>query len=178
MKIFAETERLILREIVPSDLDGMFELDSDPEVHQYLGNKTVSDKNQISQTINFVRQQYTDRGIGRWAIIDKRTNDFIGWTGLKFVTELTNDHKNYYDLGCRLRRKYWGQGIATETALISIDYAFNNLELEEVYAAASCENLASNKILQKIGMSFIETFYYEDILCNWYKIVRTKNEAC
>jgi ribosomal-protein-alanine N-acetyltransferase len=71
MKIFAETERLILREIVPSDLDGMFELDSDPEVHQYLGNKTVSDKNQIAQTINFVRQQYTDRGIGRWAIIDK-----------------------------------------------------------------------------------------------------------
>lgn len=177
MKIFGETERLILREIVPSDLDGMFELDSDPEVHRHLGNKTVSDKNQIAQTINFVRQQYIDLGIGRWAIIDKRTNDFIGWTGLKFVTELTNGHKNYYDLGYRLRRNYWGQGIATETALISLDYAFNNLELDEVYAAASCENLASNKILQKIGMSFIETFYYEDILCNWYKIVRTKNEV-
>ena len=99
MKIFAETERLILREILQSDLDGMFELDSDPEVHKYLGNKIVSDKNQIAKVIDFVRQQYIDNGIGRWAVIDKRTNAFIGWTGLKFVTELTNGRKNYYDLG-------------------------------------------------------------------------------
>lgn len=170
MKIFAETERLILRELLTSDVDGMFELDSDPEVHKYLGNKVISDKNQIAKVINLVRQQYIDNGIGRWAVIDKRTNAFIGWTGLKFVTELTNGHMNYYDLGYRLIRKYWGQGIATETALICLDYAFNELKIEEVYAAASCENLASNKILQKVGMSFIETFYYEDIKCNWYKI--------
>ncbi len=170
MKIFAETERLILREILQSDLDGMFELDSDPEVQKYLGNKIVSDKNQIAEVINFVRQQYIDNGIGRWAVIDKRTNAFIGWTGLKFVTELTNGRKNYYDLGYRIVRKYWGQGIATETAMLSLDYAFTKLKINEVYAAASCENLASNKILQNIGMSFIETFYYEDIKCNWYKI--------
>ncbi len=174
MKIFAETERFILREILQSDLDGMFELDSDPEVHKHLGNKTISDKNQIAQVINFVRQQYIDHGIGRWAIIDKRTNAFMGWTGLKFVTEVTNGHKNYYDLGYRLIRKYWGLGIATETALISLNYAFNTLKIDEVYAAASCENLASNKILQKVGMNFIETFYYEDINCNWYKIDKNK----
>jgi ribosomal-protein-alanine N-acetyltransferase len=172
MKIFAETERLILREILETDLDGMFELDSDPEVHHYLGNQTVSDKNQTAKVINYVRQQYIDNGIGRWAVIDKRTNAFIGWTGLKFVTELTNGRQNYYDLGYRLKRVYWGQGIATETALISLDYAFNKLKIDEVYAAANCENLASNKILQKVGMRFMETFYYEDILCNWYKIDR------
>jgi ribosomal-protein-alanine N-acetyltransferase len=101
MKIFAETDRLILREILQSYLDGMFELDSEPEVHKYLGGKKVSDKNQIEKVIDFVRQQYTDHGIGRWAVIDKRTNAFIGWTGLKFITELTNGHKNYYDLGYR-----------------------------------------------------------------------------
>jgi RimJ/RimL family protein N-acetyltransferase len=177
MKIFAETKRLILREILESDLDGMFELDSDPEVHKYLGNKTVSDKNQIVEVIAFVRQQYIDNGIGRWAVIDKRTNAFIGWTGLKFITELTNGFKDYYDLGYRLIRKYWGQGIATETALISLDYAFNKLKIEEVYAAASCENLASNKVLQKVGMSFIETFCYEDIKCNWYKIDKNIYES-
>lgn len=42
MKIFAETERLILRELLPSDDYGMFELDSDHEVHRYLGNKPVT----------------------------------------------------------------------------------------------------------------------------------------
>jgi RimJ/RimL family protein N-acetyltransferase len=170
MKIFVETERLILRELLPSDLEGMFELDSDPEVHKYLGNKIVTDKNQIAEIINVVRKQYIDNGIGRWAVIEKSTNNFIGWTGLKFVTELTNGRKNYYDLGYRLRRKYWGQGIATETTIASLDYAFNKLKVNEVYAAASCENIASNKILQKVGLSLIETFYYEDIKCNWYKI--------
>lgn len=170
MKIFAETERLILRELLKSDADGMFELDSDPLVHQYLGNKTINNINQSIELIDFVRQQYIDHGIGRWAIIDKSTNDFIGWSGLKFVTELNNGHQNYYDVGYRLIRKYWGKGIATETAIIALDYAFNTLNTNEVYAAAHCENGASNKILQKIGMNFIETFSYQNFMCNWYKI--------
>jgi len=174
MKIFAETERIILREILPTDVDGLFELDSDPEVHRYLGNKPVTDKAKIVEVINFIRQQYEDNGIGRWAIIDKKTNNFIGWTGLKFVTDLTNNHQNYYDLGYRLIRKYWGQGIATETAIVSLEYAFNKLSVNEVYAAASIDNVSSNKILKKVGLKFIETFYYEDTKCNWYKI--EKNE--
>ncbi|MDB5263539.1 MAG: acetyltransferase, ribosomal protein N-acetylase [Adhaeribacter sp.] len=53
MKIFAETERLVLREILPTDIDGMFELDSDLEVHRYLGNKPVTNKDQIIDVINF-----------------------------------------------------------------------------------------------------------------------------
>jgi ribosomal-protein-alanine N-acetyltransferase len=175
LKLITESERFILRELLPTDCDGMFELDSDPEVHRYLGNKPTTDKAQIIEVINNVRKQYSDHGIGRWAIIDKTTNEFIGWTGLKFVTEMTNNHQNYYDIGYRIRRKFWGQGIASETAAFCLDYAFNVLEVNEVYASASIENGGSNKILQKIGMNFIETFFYEDIECNWYKIERSEN---
>jgi RimJ/RimL family protein N-acetyltransferase len=176
VKIFAETERLILREILPSDIDGMFELDSDPEVHKYLGNKPITNKKEIVAIIDSVRQQYVDNGIGRFAIIDKKTNAFMGWTGLKLETRLTNNHQNYYDLGYRLIRKYWGKGIALESAIVSIDYAFKKLNLEKLYAAASCENIVSNKILQKVGLKFIETFYYEDIKCNWYRIDKNDYE--
>lgn len=176
MKVFAETERTILREILPTDIDGLFELDSDPEVHRYLGNKPVADKNQIIDVINFIRQQYVDNGIGRWAIIDKKTKDFIGWTGLKFVTDLTNKHKNYYDLGYRLKKKYWGQGIATETAFASLDYAFNKLNANEVYAMADCQNDGSNKILKKVGLNFIERFDLDGIEHNWYKIDKSGYE--
>ena len=174
MKIFAETERLILREILPTDVNGMYELDSDPEVHKYLGNNPVSDINQIADGINFIRQQYIDNGIGRWAIIDKKNNNFIGWSGLKFVTEKTNNHKNYYDLGYRLIKKYWGQGIATETAIASLEYAFDKLETKEVYSIADCENIGSNHILKKVGFKFIETFDLDGIKHNWYKIDKTK----
>ena len=172
MKIFAETERLILREILPTDIDGLFELDSNPEVHRYLGKKPVTDKNQIVDIINFIRQQYIDNGIGRWAIIDKENNAFIGWTGLKFVTEITNNHKNYYDLGYRLIKKYWGKGIAIETAFVSLKYAFDKLDTDEVFAMSECENDSSNKILKKVGFKFIETFDFNRIKHNWYKIDR------
>ena len=64
--MFAETERLILREIPLTCQDGMFELDFDPEVHKYSGNKIVFDKNQIAEVISFFLQQYFDNGIGRW----------------------------------------------------------------------------------------------------------------
>lgn len=176
MKIIVETERFILRELLPTDIDGMFELDSDPKVHRYLGNKPVTNKEQIVDVINFIRQQYIDNGIGRWAIIDKKTNDFIGWSGLKLVTDLTNNHKNYYDLGYRLLRKYWGKGIATETAIASLNYAFEQLKANEVYAMADCGNEGSNKILKKVGLNFIEKFDLDGISHNWYKIDRNDYE--
>jgi ribosomal-protein-alanine N-acetyltransferase len=176
MEIFAETERLILRKILPTDVDGLFELDSDPEVHKYLGGNPVADKNQIIGQIAYIRQQYIDHGIGRWAIIDKKTNDFMGWSGLKFVVELTNNHKNFYDLGYRLMRKYWGQGIATETALASLAYAFDQLSAKEVYAMAHCENDGSNKILKKVGFNLVERFDHMGIDHNWYKMEKMAYE--
>ncbi len=176
MKILAETERLLLREIHPTDVDGFFELDADPEVHRYLGNNPITDKDQCIETINFIRQQYMDHGIGRWAIIDRKTNAFMGWSGLKLETVTTNNHQNYYDLGYRLIKRYWGLGIATETSLLALDYGFKHLNIDTVYAAASCENIGSNKVLKKVGLHFVETFYYEDMLCNWYKIDKHEYE--
>ena len=174
MQIILETERFILREILPTDIDGMFELDADPEVHRYLGNKPIISREQSKEMIDFIRQQYIDNGIGRWAIIDKKTNDFIGWTGLKFITEWTNNHKDFYDVGYRLVKRYWGQGIATETAKASLDYAFNVLNTDKVYAMADVENMGSNKILHKLGLTWIESFDLDGVKVNWYKIARTE----
>ncbi|WP_410219908.1 GNAT family N-acetyltransferase [Pedobacter sp.] len=58
MEIFAETERCILREILPEDLEGMYDLDSDPEVHTYLGNTPLTDKAQAADMIDFIRPIY------------------------------------------------------------------------------------------------------------------------
>ena len=172
MKTFAETERLILREILPTDIDGFFEMDSDPDVHIYLGSAPMQTKEQAAAAIQFIRQQYIDNGIGRWAVIDKKTNAFLGWAGLKLITEPINNHNNYLDLGYRFIKKYWGKGFASEAAAASLAYAFNTLQANEVYAIADCENAASNKILTKMGLTFIETFVNHGTQCNWYKIDR------
>ena len=119
-KRLIETERLYFSALLESDDIGIFELDADPEVHQYLGNKPIENIEQAGDTIKFIRQQYLDNGIGRFAIIEKATNNFIGWGGFKLITELTNGHQDYYDLGYRLIRKYWGKGYATESAKAAI----------------------------------------------------------
>jgi len=171
--IFVETERFFLREILHTDVEGMFELDSDTDVHTYIGNQLVRTKEQSIEVIDFIRKQYVDNGIGRWAIIDKRTKEFVGWSGFRFETILTHNHINYYDLGYRLIKKYWGQGIATETALGSLAFAFNKLETKEVFAMADILNVASNRVLQKVGLQLIESFPLEGVEHNWYRITRS-----
>ena len=170
MEIYAETERLILREPLPKDAEGMFELDSNPRVHEYLGNKPLKSRNQALEIIEYVRQQYKENGIGRWAVIQKSDNRFIGWSGLKLVKDTINNHSNYVDLGYRLIEPYWGKGIATESALASLKYGFEVMHLTDIYAAAHIENAASNHILNKIGFRFINTFEYDRSTHNWYRL--------
>lgn len=174
MKPIIETERLLIRELLPSDVDGIYALDSDPEVHKYLGNRPIKDKTQALELIQFIRQQYQENGIGRWAMVERETNQFIGWTGFKLMTELTNNHMNYYDLGYRLQRKYWGQGFAEESAIASLKYGFEILKLKEIVAMAHVDNIASNKILKKIGFQYLDTFEYDGALHNWYKMFRVE----
>lgn len=176
MKIITETERLIIREIEISDADVMLELHSDPEVHRYLGKKTITSKEEIIDTINSLRKQYAAFGVGRWAMICKKTGEFIGWTGLEFVTEPINSHKNYYDLGYRLLRKFWGHGFATESAFASIDYVFDKLGATEIYAMADIDNVGSNMILNNVGLRLIESFDNEGVKHNWYKLTSSEYE--
>lgn len=173
MQLPIETERRIIREILDTDLEGMYELDSDPDVHRYLGNRPFTRREQAMETIQFIRRQYADHGIGRWAVVYKPTNEFIGWTGLKMVTTEINGHVNFYDLGYRFIKRFWGRGIATETAILSLQYAFDQLQASEVYAMADCQNTGSNKVLQKAGLEFIETFELHGSPHNWYRIERT-----
>jgi len=170
MKIITESERLIIREIVSTDIDVMLELHSDPTVHRYLGNKTITSRDKMMKAIDSLKEQYKNYGVGRWAMIDKDTNEFIGWTGLEYVTKEINKHTNFYDLGYRLLSRYWGCGFASESAFASVAYAFDKLKLREIYAMADIENKASNKILNKVGLQFIETFNQEGVKHNWYKL--------
>lgn len=169
MKVHLETERFILREIRQTDAQGIFELDSDPAVHEFLGKNPIKTIEEAKQVVEYIRAQYDKNGIGRLAIIDKVTHDFIGWTGLK-LEDLVRKEFTYYDLGYRLKQNYWGKGIATETAVASLKHGFETLGLKEIGAAADVDHLASNSILKKIGMKMIETFEYEGVECNWYSI--------
>ena len=168
-----ETERLILRELRGSDLDGMFELDSDAEVHRYLGNKPVKTKAESKIIIADIMKQYSERGIGRWAVIEKSTGEFIGWSGIKLSTEYKmNGFAKYHDVGYRLLKRHWDKGFATESGKAAVDYAFKVLKLPELYGITEMKNQASHNTLLKIGLHYVEYFYFEKEKINlrWYKI--------
>jgi [ribosomal protein S5]-alanine N-acetyltransferase len=176
MKIHIETARLIMREVSEIDAQGFFELDSDPEVHRYLGNNPVKTIEESENVIRRIQKQYEENGIGRWAVVDKETGAFMGWSGLKWETS-SKDGARYYDLGYRLIRKYWGRGIATETAIESLKYGFEKMKLKEIFAAAHVENIASNRILRKTGFQFLETIEAFGAEHNWYRISEYRSDS-
>jgi len=168
-----ETERLILRDIRLEDLEGMFALDSNPNVHKYLGKKPIKTKAEAQQNIEKILHQYKTLGIGRFAVIEKASNQFIGWSGLKFNTgakEALGDKKEFYDVGYRLIERFWNKGFAYESAIASLNYGFKELKLNTIVGAAETGNIASNKILKKIGLNYKEQFPFENEMINWYEL--------
>ena len=173
MKFYLETDRLILRDLLESDADGMFTLDSDPLVHQYLGNNPIKTKQQAKEAIQFIQKQYKELGIGRFAAIEKSSGDFIGWSGLKFNTgdkETLNNQRDFIDIGYRFIPKYWGKGYATESSIATLKFGFETMNYPIINGAAEVANVASNKVLQKIGLQFVNDFLYEKTPCNWYEL--------
>jgi ribosomal-protein-alanine N-acetyltransferase len=170
MKNPIETERLLLRELLLSDADGMFELDSNPNVHLFLGNKPVKHIEESIDQIKNIQKQYVSFGTGRWAVILKETNEFIGWSGIKFITDKINNHQNFYEIGYRFIEKHWGKGYATEAGKAFINYAFNEMKADAVYAYADAGNENSRRILEKLGLHYVNSFEYDEELEVWYEL--------
>src|SRR5690606_2128418 len=80
MRIKLETARLIIRELEYTDENDLFEMDSDPEVHLYIENNPVKSIGEITKVIEMLKKQYNENGIARWAVVDKFTNECVGWS--------------------------------------------------------------------------------------------------
>ena len=164
--------RLHFRPFLESDTAGMFALDSDPVVHRYLGGiggQLATESAQSLATIRFIQAQYTDNGIGRWAVLLRETGEFMGWAGLKLVAGPINGHHNFYDLGYRFRPDFWGQGYGYEAAQSWLDYGFQTLNLPRISAYADAENAASRRSLAKIGLQQGNEFVENGTRCLWYE---------
>jgi ribosomal-protein-alanine N-acetyltransferase len=155
-----ESERLYYREFIPADDVLIFELDSNPLVHRYLGNKPYTQMSQAQDYVAFVIRQYEENGIGRMAAFLKETDEFIGWAGLKLVENL-NGRDRFYDVGYRLLPQFWGKGYATESARFFVEYGFTVLNIPLIIGMADSGNLASRRALEKTGLVQTEIFDYD-----------------
>jgi RimJ/RimL family protein N-acetyltransferase len=150
----------------------MFELDSDPAVHRYLGGiggHMVTEPAQSLEVIRYVQAQYAATGIGRWAVTLRTTGEFMGWAGLKLVAGPTNGHTDFYDLGYRFIPRYWGQGYGYEAAQAWLDHGFQQQALPRICGYADADNTASCRILEKAGLRRTNEFMEEGVRCVWFE---------
>jgi len=103
---------------------------------------------------------------GRWAVHAKPSLEFIGWCGLKKRPE-----RNEIDLGYRFLKSTWGKGYATEAAFACIKYGFEKLGLKRIVGRAMPGNIASLKVLEKCGMTYIGEDMVDDHPAKTYEIL-------
>ncbi len=161
-----ETERLILRPFRMEDVPEWYLIHQDPEVTRYTGDGGVISQEEVERRIReHVLRDYEKYGFGRWVVIHKEDDCIIGFTGLKYLPDM-----NVVDLGYRFAKKYWRQGIATEACTTALDFGFNQLELETIVAYIIPANIGSQKVLEKLGFSYVGEFYEDGELEHEYRL--------
>lgn len=157
LDIVLESERLLIRPFQISDVQAMYELNSNPIVQKYTGDVLVKSVEQAKGMLeNVVFKDYENHGYGRLAVIYKPDNKLIGFTGVKYLPEAGGES----DLGYRFLPEYWGKGIATESSRMSLKFAFEKLKLKKVIGFTEVDNGASTKVLLKMGFKIIKTDFY------------------
>ncbi|MBK8342529.1 MAG: GNAT family N-acetyltransferase [Bacteroidetes bacterium] len=159
--IFLQTERLLFQEFTPSDLNLIFELDSDARVMEFI-RPAITEPHQAQPGYNrIMNTRLIDNRFGNWVAVTKNTNEKIGWFCLKYI-----DNTDLVEVGYRLLHKHWGKGYATEGAKALIDYGFNICNLNEIVGITHPKTCAHNMywknadyVLLKNGM-FMKLMYF------------------
>jgi ribosomal-protein-alanine N-acetyltransferase len=150
MTTILETPRLLLRQMTEADAGNVFALAQNPHVTRYiLGEPRLTS---LEEALAVLRERVFPQyalGLGRWACIEKRSGDFVGWCGVKHVPE-----DDEYDVGYRFFEACWGQGYATEAARGACDFARTHLPGKRVVGKAMRDNLASRRVLEKCGLVY------------------------
>lgn len=149
------TPRLRFREMNADDAHHAYELNSDPEVVRYTGDAPFASVEAAAEFLA-AYDHYQKYGFGRWAVERISDGQWLGWCGLKYTPDLDE-----HDLGFRLHRRHWGQGYATEAALACLECGFRDLGLQIIVGRAMAANLASIRVLEKVGMTQVGPYDFD-----------------
>lgn len=173
MALKLETTRFFLRPVGAHDLHYYLDLDSDPEVMKYLNGGRASTVEEAQGGIERTLKIFeTNQGkFGLWLVFAKSDMGFAGWVLFR-PCKKDPANQDFIELGYRLKRAYWGQGVATELSRHMLDYGFNDLQVREVFADTLVDNLGSQGVMKKIGMSFVKEFDHDEIIGTTNRCVR------
>ena len=162
-----QTERLVLSPFALEHLDGLFAMNRNPAVMRYLGD--IQTREETKAGILRVQARWQKYGYGWWTILLRKTGAVIGAACLQNLAH-TDDAP--LEIGWRLMPEYHGKGFATEAGRAAMEFGFNQVGVERLVAVAHPENIASQKVMQRLGMQFagVETHYDQD--CAVFEIAK------
>jgi len=166
MTIILQTERLIVRTWSPDDAKDGFRIWSDPEVMRYVG-ATGQPHASIEETRALLGRLIAHQklhGFGFWAVVEKESSQLIGSCGMGYQ----RDGGLPIEFGYTLARSHWGRGYATEAGRACLRYAFENLRLTKLSASVDSRNVASQRVLEKIGFIYQREEQLADGIDFWY----------
>lgn len=147
------------------DAQSGFLIWSDPEVMRYIGTgQPKTSVEEVQAWIDRMSAHHELHGFGFWAVVEKRTGQLIGSCGMGYQ----RDGGLPLEFGYTLARSRWGQGYATEAAAACLRYAFDILRLPELLASVDSRNVASQRVLEKIGFTFQREEQLADGIDFWY----------
>ena len=146
-----ETARLELRLFRQDDLGPFLAMNADPEVMRYIGDGRPLARARATATFEKMHWHWAEHGFGRWSIERASDGAFLGFCGVAFPTFIT-EAATRPEIGWRLRRAFWGNGYATEAAIAARDHFFRSFAYPELISLAHPGNVASHRIMRKIGM--------------------------
>ncbi len=144
-----KTNRLTLRGFEYGDIDRLAEILGDPLVMRYMPGSRPWPREAAERELGRIIDHWDRHRYGRWAVVhgDGR---MIGWCGIEFLKELGETEVAYL-----LDKDYWNKGYATEAARFSLGFGFEEVGLDRIIALAFPENLASRRVMEKIGMVYV-----------------------
>jgi len=158
-----ETERLVLREIVPSDAEDLFRIFSDEETMEYWSSRPFTSVGQAVRLIESISRQVREGTGIHWAITQRGDDRLIGKCG---YNEWRKAHRRG-DISYIVARELWGRGVVSEAIRAVIDYGFDHMNLHSVEAGVTPGNDGSTRMLEKLGFCLEghlrESFLVEDV---------------
>lgn len=161
-----ETARLYLRQFTSKDIDDLYAIYSNSEVMKYI-TQGIRNREETAADLFDIIADWEKHGFGLWAIVDPETNRLIGDGGLRFL-----DNTSEVEVGYLLAKAYWGKGLATEIAAASIKYGFEVLQLDKIVAVADPKNIASRRVMEKVGMKYQHNIDCGDRELVYYAILK------
>lgn len=149
--VMLETPRLILRRWREEDVAPMAAVNADPEVMRWIRDGRVLDEQRTRARVEEWENEWEAQGFGLFAVELRSTGELAGFTGLSvpgFLPEILPA----VEVGWRLGRSHWGQGLATEAASAAVRFGFEERGLERIVSIAQVGNDASERIMTKLGM--------------------------